>query len=54
MWIAESGKAMAKDFTQSQYNKLDDKLKARCKLIENEPKQINNKTPVKERRGFER
>lgn len=51
MWIAESGKAMAKDFTQSQYNKLDDKLKARCKLIENEPKQQNTK---RERKGFER
>ena len=41
MWIAEDGKAMAKDFTQSQYNKLDDKLKARCKLIQ-EPKQEKN------------
>ena len=51
MWIAEDGKAMAKYFTQSQYNKLDDKLKARCKLIENEPKQQNTK---RERKGFER
>ena len=51
MWIAKDGKAMAKDFTQSQYNKLDDKLKARCKLIEQEPKQQNTK---RERKGFER
>ena len=45
MWIAKDGKVMAKDFTQSQYNKLDDKLKARCKLIQ-EPKQ---QTPKRER-----
>lgn len=51
MWIANDGKAMAREFTQSQYNKLDDELKARCKLIENEPKQQNNK---RERKGFER
>lgn len=51
MWISNDGKAMARDFTQSQYNKLDDELKARCKLIENEPKQQNTK---RERKGFER
>ena len=51
MWIANDGKAMARYFTQSQYNKLDDKLKAQCKLIENEPKQQNTK---RERKGFER
>lgn len=51
MWIANDGKAMAREFTQSQYNKLDDELKARCKLIENEPKQQNTK---RERKGFER
>lgn len=51
MWISNDGKAMARDFTQSQYNKLDDELKARCKLIENEPKQQNTK---KERKGFQR
>ena len=51
MWISNDGKAMARDFTQSQYNKLDDELKARCKLIENEPKQQNAK---RERKGFER
>ena len=51
MWIANDGKAMAREFTQSQYNKLDDKLKAQCKLIENEPKQQNTK---RERKGFER
>ena len=48
MWIANDGKAMARYFTQSQYNKLDDELKAQCKLIENEQ---NNK---RERKGFER
>lgn len=51
MWISNDGKAMAREFTQSQYNKLDDELKARCKLIENEPKQQNTK---RERKGFER
>lgn len=51
MWIANDGKAMARYFTQSQYNKLDDELKAQCKLIENEPKQQNTK---RERKGFER
>lgn len=51
MWISNDGKAMARDFTQSQYNKLDDELKARCKLIENESKQQNTK---RERKGFER
>ena len=51
MWISNDGKAMARDFTQSQYNKLDDELKARCKLIENEPEQQNTK---RERKGFER
>ena len=51
MWIANDGKAMARYFTQSQYNKLDDESKARCKLIENEPKQQNTK---RERKGFER
>ena len=51
MWIANDGKAMAREFTQSQYSKLDDELKARCKLIENEPKQQNTK---RERKGFER
>lgn len=51
MWISNDGKAMARYFTQSQYNKLDDELKARCKLIENEPKQQNTK---RERKGFER
>lgn len=51
MWISNDGKAMAREFTQSQYNKLDDELKARCKLIENEPKQQNIK---RERKGFER
>lgn len=51
MWISNDGKAMAREFTQSQYNKLDDELKARCKLIENEPKQQNTK---RERKGFQR
>lgn len=51
MWISNDGKAMAREFTQSQYNKLDDELKARCKLIENESKQQNTK---RERKGFER
>ena len=51
MWIANDGKAMARYFTQSQYNKLDDELKAQCKLIENKPKQQNTK---RERKGFER
>lgn len=51
MWISNDGKAMAREFTQSQYNKLDDELKARCKLIENEPKQQNTK---RERKVFER
>ena len=51
MWIANDGKAMARYFTQSQYNKLDDELKAQCKLIENEPKQQSTK---RERKGFER
>ena len=51
MWIANDGKAMARYFTQSQYNKLDDELKAQCKLIENEPKQQNTK---RERKGFQR